>query len=337
MPCVLLLDETAARLHTETVGRLITGIAPLGVLEIQAGEACKSLARLTEILDFLAENGLPKHGIIIAVGGGTVCDVANTAANLFRRGVGLALVPTTLLAQIDAAIGGKNGLNFRKTKNLLGHFYHAQWVICDVRFLRSLDRLQATGGFAEAIKVLAVSDAAALRRHFAGRPPGVENLSLDALLELVAKCVDRKLVLLDSDPFELSSRRLLNYGHAFAHTFEEESGFSLTHGEAVLMGMTVENTIAMELGLTTEYVDYVQSTVNAYMTENCLRYWLRGDIVLSLVDNLKAARRDQMNLVCLTTPGNAEIVDSVSDDIILSAWNKSLLTVERSLRKQMSA
>ena len=336
-PNVLLIDDVFSRLHAEVVQCIITEIKPLGVMTIHAGEACKSLRYLTDIFDFLIETSLPKHGMIIAVGGGTVCDVANIAAQLFRRGVGLALVPTTLLAQIDAAVGGKNGLNYDDTKNLLGQFNHAWRVVCDVQLLSTLERRQVIGGFAEAIKVFAVSDAAALRRYFGPRPSSLESFSPEALLGLVSTALQLKLSLVASDPFEESSRRLLNYGHAFAHTFEEESGFLLTHGEAVLLGMTIENAIAKELGFAGAYIDDVQRMINEYINDNCLRYWLDSDIIKSLLDKLIASRRNRMNLVCLTTPGNAQIIDHADSQVIISAWNKSFRIVKDSVRQKLHA
>ena len=337
MPSVLVIDETVAQLHGELVGRLVADIAPLGVKKIRAGESCKSLECLEDLFEFFSEAGLAKHGLVIAIGGGTVCDVSNAAAQMFRRGIGLALIPSTLLSQIDAAVGGKNGLNFRNTKNLVGHFYHPDWVVCDVRFLRTLDRLQVVGGFAEAIKVLCVSDATALQRHFRSRPLGLEHFTPADLMDLVSVCIARKLSLLDSDPFERSSRRLLNYGHAFAHTFEEQSAFLLTHGEAVLMGMTIENFISVELGMGRDFVDEVQSIINCYLTDNCLRYWFGSDQVLPLLEKLRAARRNQLNLVCLTEPGKAEILDSVGNATIMAAWNKSGRILERARQLKISA
>lgn len=331
MPSAVVIDETAARIHFVIIDRLIAQIRPLGVLKIGAGEACKSLDSLTRIFNFLYESGIPKHGLVVAIGGGTICDVVSAAAQLFRRGIGLALLPTTLLGQIDAAIGGKNGLNFQNSKNLLGHFYHPQWVICDVNFLDTLKRREVIGGFAEAIKVFAVSDAAALSRYFGRHPPGLVAFSPEVRLELVASAVARKLSLLDSDPFENSSRRLLNYGHAFAHNFEEESGFLLTHGEAVLLGMTIENAIAAELCLATDGVQFVQEIINAYFTQNSLRYWIRSDKLSDLITKLKSARKSKMNIVCLRTAGEAEIIDDAATEIIISAWEKSVITVKRAL------
>ena len=187
----------------------------------------------------------------MAIGGGTICDVVGVAAMLMRRSVPLVLVPTTLLAQVDAAVGGKNGINTRTTKNLIGHFYHPVVVACDQSFLPTLPSRQVVSGIAECIKVFAVADAYALATH-------VPRLSADAAAGVVgplepwraAVCdaVRWKLRLLEEDPYERSSRRLLNYGHAFAHMFEERSNYRILHGEAVLFGMMIENEISVELG-----------------------------------------------------------------------------------------
>jgi 3-dehydroquinate synthase len=244
--------------------------------------------------------------------------------------VPLVLAPTTLLAQTDAAIGGKNGLNLGAAKNLVGGFYHPEAVLCDVAYLETLDDLQTTCGIAECLKVFAVSDARALFRFFASRPRSVSDLE-ESLCELVSLAAGRKLALLAEDPFELSSRRLLNFGHAFAHSFEERSAFRLTHGEAVLVGMTIENMISKRLGIATDDVDDVQAIIDSYFTPRCLDFWIEAKQVPTLLTELRAARRGNLNIVCIERCGNAVIVDDERDDILLAAWADAHLTLQRSL------
>jgi 3-dehydroquinate synthetase len=319
----IIFDSTLEQHHPRLLEDFCRIVSPKAILGVKGGEALKNIDSVIRTLGFLAEIGLSKKGLIIGVGGGTVCDVVSFAANLFRRGLGLALVPTTLLAQIDAAVGGKNGVNFHGTKNLIGHFYHPEAVICDISFLQTLPGTEFVAGLAEAIKVFAVSDARLFRDNLCNRELSRSGFSMDSLSTLVADSIRMKLDLLAEDPFEKSSRRLLNYGHAFAHTFEEESNFALAHGEAVLVGMTVENAIAMELGLAGPEIDTLQELINGLFTEDCRRYWIRRDRLPSVLAKLKSARPHGLDLVCLRRVGDAEIVSEVDVDIIEAAWDRA--------------
>ncbi|HWF10065.1 MAG TPA: 3-dehydroquinate synthase family protein [Bryobacteraceae bacterium] len=319
----IVYDSCLQQHHPRLLADFHRRLAPRGSLAVTGGEGLKDISAAIRILSFLSEIGLPKHGLLIAVGGGTVCDVVSMCATLFRRGVSLALVPTTLLAQIDAAVGGKNGVNFDGTKNLVGHFYHPETVVCDTTFIRTLAEREFVGGLAEAIKVLAVSDARRFHRSFSNRDLVPGAFPAEALSTLVADAVAMKLSLLSEDPFELSSRRLLNYGHAFAHNFEEESDFDLSHGEAVLIGMTIENAIAKELNLAGSEIDDLQAVITGLFTEPCRRYWIDRSELPPLLTGLRLARRNYLNLVCLRSIADAEIIDDVDTSVMLAAWDRS--------------
>lgn len=320
---VVIIDELVAELHSACLANLFENINPSSVLHIEGGEKSKTLESLSKVLDFLAQDRIPKDGILVAIGGGTVCDVSNLAAQLFRRGLDFILIPTTLLAQLDAAVGGKNGLNFNNTKNLIGSFYHPQAVICDVQFLFTLKKREIVGGLAECIKVLAVSDASKFKRHFHEQQTDFSKKDISDIGLMVSDAIEMKLKMLAEDPFEFSSRRLLNYGHAFAHFFEERSDFLLSHGEAVLVGMALENAITQELGLAEEKeVVSLQELLRIHFTDDCRKYWLPFFQVQEDIGKLKEMRRGKMNLVCVKRIGESEIVDSVPNHVIENAWSR---------------
>lgn len=263
-PVVVVYDENLARSTEKKVNEFLSRFA-MSALALPAGEQGKSFDQLQRILTFFDYCGLPKHGVIVAIGGGTICDVVAQAAMLMRRGISLVLIPSTLLAQIDAAVGGKNGINYHNTKNLIGHFYHADLVVCDQVFLSTLPGRAITCGIAEAIKVFAVSDADALARHET-RLHSDRIDAPDAWADVVWEALCCKLALLSEDPYEKSSRRLLNYGHAFAHVFEEKSDYALSHGEAVLLGMMIENETSRGLGIATESgLEDLQNTIRGLL------------------------------------------------------------------------
>jgi 3-dehydroquinate synthase len=293
------------------------------VLWLPGGERSKSFDQLQRVLSFFDSCSLPKHGVIVAIGGGTICDVVAQAAMLMRRGISLVLIPSTLLAQIDAAVGGKNGINYRSTKNLIGHFYHPDLVVCDQVFLSTLPKREITCGIAEAVKIFAIADADALARHgetwLHRAPPD----ALGSWADMVWDALRWKLALLAEDPYEESSRRLLNYGHAFAHWFEEKSDYALSHGEAVLLGMMIENETSNGLGIAGHSaLDGLQETIQGLLTPACGRHWVRSTVISEDLDKLRGMRRGQLNLVCLVRPGEGRIVDDAPEDVLQAAWER---------------
>jgi 3-dehydroquinate synthase len=321
-PTVAIIDAGAHAAQKERIALLLTAAACTDTMLLEGGEKCKTPQELFSVLHFLAGAKLPKHGYILAIGGGAVLDVAAMAASLMRRGTPLILIPSTLLSQIDAAIGGKHGINFGKEKNLLGGFHHPDVVLCNPLLLDTLGQREIICGIAEAIKVLATSDAAAFERHFTKGPMDLSALVLD--------CVSSKLNLLQEDPFETSSRRLLNYGHAFAHLLEEESGFALAHGEAVLLGMLVENEISRAVTAAQNFqIDNLQGTIGSYLTPGCRHYWISFDRIRPKLSNVRQMRRGFLNLVCIQSAGDAIIIDDATDDILEAAWSRAELWVRR--------
>jgi 3-dehydroquinate synthase len=324
-PVAVIVDEQVEARHPLLVADLLDGRDCLGVLALPGGEQVKSFAQLESILEFLESSSLPKHGVVVAVGGGTICDVAGVAAMLLRRSVPLVLVPTTLLAQVDAAVGGKNGINTGTTKNLIGHFYHPAIVACDQSFLTTLPTRQVVSGIAECIKVFAVADACALATHIprlsADADAGAVG-SLEPWRDAVWDAVRWKLHLLEDDPYERSSRRLLNYGHAFAHMFEERSNYRILHGEAVLLGMMIENEISAELDIAGPEVLRLQDTIAGHVSPIGQECWVTFDELGPELQRLRRMRRNALNLVCLREPGDAAIVDDLPDDVLEVAWSR---------------
>jgi len=322
-PVVVIVDEQELVQHPLLVADVVEGRDCLGTLEMQGGEQAKTFAQLESVLEFLECSSLPKHGVVVAIGGGTICDVVGVAAMLLRRSVPLVLVPTTLLAQVDAAVGGKNGINTGTTKNLIGHFYHPVVVACDQSFLPTLPVRQIVSGIAECIKVFAVSDAFALATHIprlsADAAAGVVG-PLEPWCDAVWDAVRWKLHLLEEDPYERSSRRLLNYGHAFAHMFEERSNYRILHGEAVLLGMMIENEISAELEIAGPEVLELQDTIVGHVSPIGLECWVPFEALGAELQRLRRMRRSALNLVCLREPGEAVIVDDLPDDVLATAW-----------------
>ncbi len=204
---------------------------------------------LEEILDALVAARICRRSIVLAVGGGAVLDVAGYAAATFHRGVRLVRMPTTTLAQDDAAMGVKNGVNRRGKKNLLGTFAVPSAVLCDLDLLRTLSDRDWRSGFAEAVKIAVIRDAALFER-IERDAEAIRDRDEAAAETVVRRSAELHLkhILEGGDPFESGTARPLDFGHWAAHRLEAMSGHDLAHGEAVAIGVALDSTIAMHAG-----------------------------------------------------------------------------------------
>ena len=203
------------------------------VLHIGDGEQSKELATVERLCRELAQWGFTRADVIVAVGGGIVTDVAGFTAAVYHRGVPFVAVPTTLLGQIDAAIGGKTGVNLPEGKNLVGAFWQPSGVVCDTDTLATLSPRDYRCGLGELAKY-----------HFLGGGR-LDDLPID---ERVARCVEIKAEIVSADEREGGLRAVLNYGHTLAHALETAGRYDLRHGEAVAIGLVYAAELARLLG-----------------------------------------------------------------------------------------
>ena len=213
------------------------GLRPFRVIVVPEGEKAKSLRELERLIGKLAEMKAGKDSTLVAFGGGATSDLCGLAASIYMRGVRFGLVPTTLLAQVDACIGGKNGVNAAGVKNLAGTIAQPDFVLYDHKLLLTLDAVDWSNGFAEMIKLAALMDGAMFSE--------LEKIGVDGakrcgpkLYELIRKSALRKAGLVMEDINDKGRRRLLNFGHTVGHALELGKG--LPHGQAVSIGMSVE-------------------------------------------------------------------------------------------------
>ena len=223
----------AAVVTQESVGVAVDPGVESRVLCVDAGEEAKELATVEELCRGFARFGLTRTDVVVAVGGGVVTDVAGFAAAVYHRGVAVVHVPTTLLAQVDAAIGGKTGVNLPEGKNLVGAFWQPAAVLCDTEVLATLPPREYRSGLGEMAKYAFL---------------GVERLADLPLDEAVAACVRAKAEVVADDEREGGRRALLNYGHTLAHALETAGGYDLRHGEAVAIGLVFAARLAERLG-----------------------------------------------------------------------------------------
>lgn len=212
-----------------------------------AGEASKNPETYLNILHFLAKNQLTRSDLIMALGGGVVGDMAGFAAATYLRGTDYIQVPTSLLAMVDSSVGGKTAIDLPEGKNLVGAFYQPALVLCDIQALSTLPEPVFTDGCAEVIKYGVLYDEALFKHlHSSGK-----NFQQE---QVIARCVELKRDVVAADEFDTGARQKLNLGHTVGHAIEKNSDFSITHGQAVAMGMGVITKAAVSLGICTEDV-----------------------------------------------------------------------------------
>ncbi len=229
---------TSEPLRAEPWFDLETGLEQV-VLSVPDGEAAKSLTQLEALVERLAITNLSRDDVVVAVGGGAVCDLAGFAASVYRRGVGVVHVATSLVAQVDAAVGGKTGVNLRAGKNLAGTFHQPWGVLCDTDVLATLPEREVRNGLAEVAKCWLIEGRRA--EAVAGTP----------LVALVEAAVGLKARVVARDEREGGPRAVLNYGHTVAHALEALAlarGDDVRHGEAVATGLAVAARLARALG-----------------------------------------------------------------------------------------
>ncbi len=206
---------------------------PSTVHFVPDGEEAKQLRVIENLCSSFARDGLTRQDLVVGIGGGVVTDVAGFAASVYHRGIQVMQVPTTLLGQIDAAIGGKTGVNLPEGKNLVGTFWQPSAVICDTDVIASLPEREFRSGMGELAKY-----------HFLGGE-GLDALALD---QQVAMCIQIKADIVAADEREGAGRALLNYGHTLAHALEIEGRFDLRHGEAVAIGIQYAALVSHAMG-----------------------------------------------------------------------------------------
>ena len=238
---LLLTDDTVEALYADRVTDSLTA-AGYGVLRhvIPHGEASKSTANLIALLEKMASEHFTRSDMIVALGGGVVGDLAGFSAAVYQRGIRFVQIPTTLLAMVDASVGGKTAVDLEAGKNLIGAFHQPSLVVCDANCLRTLPEEIFADGMAEVIKYAFIRD----RRLY----DLLQEASPD-LLEIIRLCVENKRVLVEEDETDKGARQLLNLGHTVGHAIEICSGFDVSHGSAVAMGMVIITRAAEGIGV----------------------------------------------------------------------------------------
>jgi 3-dehydroquinate synthase len=293
---VIITDEKILNLY----GRLFP---PFPVITIGSGEKHKTMKTLDGIFEKLVEYEADRSTFIVGIGGGIVCDVCGFAASIFMRGLRFGFVSTTLLSQVDASVGGKNGVNFSGYKNMIGVFNQPEFVICDTSMLSTLDDREFRGGFSEIIK------AAAIRKEdlFSYLEENAEkalNKDADVIEKIIYESVMVKAAVVEKDEKEKGERKILNFGHTFAHAIEHMTGMS--HGEAVSVGMVLATGLSEKLDLLDKNdARRIYSLIRKFGLPESARVDFSG--ILDAMKKDKKREGDSLHMILLDRIGHALI------------------------------
>ncbi len=320
----VLTDDTTARLCWPVISGQ-WALRGARLITIPSTDAAKTLESVSHVWSELQQGGATRHSCMINLGGGMVTDLGGFAASTFKRGIDFINIPTTLLSQVDASVGGKTGINFGGLKNEIGVFNDAKFVILATQFLSTLDDANLRSGYAEMLKHGLISDEkhwAELLRFDFGHP------DLPLLQQMLARSVKVKERVVEKDPHEHGLRKALNYGHTFGHAFEsysfrhaDDQRQPLLHGYAVAYGMICELYLsAVKTGFPTEKmrqtVQFIRETYGNYAI-TCDDY----DELIELMRHDKKNTSGVINFTLLGAIGDIRINQTATEEEIKEAFD----------------
>jgi 3-dehydroquinate synthase len=307
-------------------GRLAGALSgvPHEVIFLPGGEDQKRLAPLELLADQMVQLGADRTSAVMAYGGGIVTDMAGFLAAIFMRGIPLVQVPTTLLGQVDAAIGGKTGVNLVSGKNLIGSFHQPRAVLIDPAVLHTLPEREFRSGLWEIVKAGIIREEA-LFRYLAGESAAVLARQNHAVDHIIVESVRMKAEVVSGDEREADQRRILNFGHTFGHALEAETGYTrLLHGEAVAWGMRAAVYLAETTGhLSAEDAVEILEMIRLYGPIPPLDGVSARNLQARLVHDKKTVQ-GKIHFVLPVRIGEVTVVSGIAEDLVLDAIQSAL-------------
>ena len=286
---------------TNVAGHYHSEFPDFPVYIVEPGEQSKDFVLMTKIWHWLLDHGADRSSFIVGIGGGVVCDLAGFVASTFMRGISFGFVATSLLAQVDASVGGKNGVNLDGYKNIIGTFTQPEFVICDISMLKTLPDDEFRNGMAEVIKHALIKDADKFIFLKKNRN-AILNREREAINHIVNQSVWIKAAVVQADELERGERRLLNFGHTWGHAVEKEN--KIPHGQAVSIGMAFAAGLSKQQGYLKE-TDYNDILLLLHEYGLPLNTELDKNQVFDTLLRDKKKEKDKMNFVLLKNIGEA--------------------------------
>ena len=308
----IVTNPTVSALHLDTLLGKIEA-SECFVITIPDGEQYKNFETINTILEECFTHRLDRKSVLIALGGGVIGDMTGFVASIYQRGINFIQVPTTLLAQVDASVGGKTGINNKFGKNLVGAFWQPKAVYCETAFLKTLPKREFSAGIAEMIKMAVTFD----KDFFEWLE--INSLHVEKNLQYaIEKCVKIKADVVSRDEREEGIRAVLNYGHTFCHVIENETNYSTyLHGEAVAIGMVLANRLANELDLlSVEAAKRIQNVLEQYDLPTSYTISSAEKFYDAFFLDKKSANK-KIKFILPKGIGDFAIKDDISKDILL--------------------
>ncbi len=314
---IIVTDSNVSALYGERVQATFRELElEVDMIDFPAGETSKNFENSLHIIDRMIDLGADRTSALIALGGGVVGDITGFMASIYMRGIPHIQVPTTLLAQVDSSIGGKTGIDLPQGKNILGTFCQPKGVFIDLAFLKTLMPREFGSGLVEIVKYGIIDDPE-LFSSLEIETEAIRTRDINFLEEIITRSCRIKKGIIEIDEMEKGVRRILNYGHTIGHAIEAESRYSISHGEAVSMGMVVSAAISERLKyLPSEDRERIVSLISAIGLPNYIPKALTPDGILSRMKMDKKKEGDTIYFILLKGIGIPFVNDGVPEELI---------------------
>jgi 3-dehydroquinate synthase len=314
---IMITDSNVSSLHGDRVRATLKEMGlKVDQIDFPAGEASKNIQTIFSIIHRMIELGADRTSALIALGGGVVGDITGFVASIYMRGVPYIQIPTTLLAQVDSSIGGKTGIDLPHGKNILGTFYQPKAVFIDLAFLKTLTDREFGNGLAEIVKCGIIDDPEllSLLENEAG---AIRNQETFLLQKIIARTCRIKKGIVEIDETEKGLRRILNFGHTIGHAIEAESGYAISHGEAVSVGMVAAAIISNRLKyLPSEDRERIVSLLRAIGLRDRIPHTLSTEGVSTRIKRDKKKEGDTVRFVLLKKIGIPFVNGAVPEALV---------------------
>lgn len=285
---VIISDDNIPKIYVNTITSQLNN--PL-CLFVPQGESSKSMETAYSLVNSLIENKVTRGALIIALGGGVIGDLAGFVSSIYMRGVDFIQIPTTLLSQIDSSVGGKVGINAISMKNAIGSFKQPKLVLIDPNTLQTLDKRQLSSGVSEMIKYGLIADKSLFYDI-------LQNNINNEIEKYIYSCVTIKKALVIEDELDYGRRQLLNYGHTLGHAIEQDSNYTLLHGEAIAVGM-------YKMAEGTNFQQDLKKALVKYGLP--INYDYNKDTIYNLIKTDKKVSGNKLNIILVEEPGKGFI------------------------------
>jgi len=327
--CLLVIDKKVPNKMISKITKSLKG-KKLSKFLFNANEKNKNLNNVNKILQILLHKNFSRLDCIITIGGGITGDVGGFAASLYKRGLRFINIPTTLLSQVDSSVGGKTGVNTKEGKNLIGNFYQPKMVISDTEFLRSLSKREIVCGYGEVFKHSLILNKT-FYKYLDNNSFHILNLKSPYIEKAIFESCKIKKTIVEKDEREKNIRKILNFGHTFAHAFEATFGYSkkLNHGEAVILGIVTALKFSYDIRLIKfrEYNMIMQHVLKMKLPSDIKSYFSPKNLntILTFMTKDKKNVSDKINLILLK---------SIGSTVINNEYNS--LKIKKFLKKELT-